>query len=201
MNRFYAVTDRIAAFSLMAFLALPDLMATTKVLAQRPWEASADIPYMSASAPSREVPEASRPSGVLAEMTVTLGDQHTAYLNSHPGDALNKPADDVFRFELSTEPTQNVAVSFRASTATVGVTLNGTHFMTSQDGQVVLSKEYVRQGSNTLLFSAMGNEPVSISGIEVAVSSGAATPERVLERASSADFAVLEVASGYSYAL
>jgi RHS repeat-associated protein len=73
--------------------------------------------------------------------------------------------------------------------------------MTSQDGQVVLSKEYVRQGSNTLLFSAMGNEPVSISGIEVAVSSGAATPERVLERASSADFAVLEVASGYSYAL
>ena len=201
MNRFYAVTDRIAAFSLMAFLALPDLMATTKVLAQRPWEASSDISYMSASAPSREVPEAYRPSGVLAEMTVTLGDQHTAYLNSHPGDALNKPADDVFRFELSAEPTQNVAVSFRASTGAVGVTLNGTHFMTSQSGQVVLSKEYVRQGSNTLLFSAMGNEPVSINGIEVAVSSDAATPERVLERASSADFAVLEVASGFSYAL
>jgi hypothetical protein len=36
MNRFYAVTDRIAAFSLMAFLAIPDLLATTKVLATQP---------------------------------------------------------------------------------------------------------------------------------------------------------------------
>ena len=52
MNRFYAVTDRIAAFSLMAFLAIPDLLATTKVLATQPWESSADVPRPWAAAPA-----------------------------------------------------------------------------------------------------------------------------------------------------
>ena len=60
-----------------------------------------------------------------AAATLTFDEAHSAFLNSHPSDALNKPNDDVYRFDLSSDPTQNVAVRFSAQGGTLGITVNG----------------------------------------------------------------------------
>ena len=203
MNRFYAVTDRIAAFSLMAFLAIPDLLATTKVLATQPWESSADVPRPWAAAPasgnSKSV--SMNASAAPAAATLTFDEAHSAFLNSHPSDALNKPNDDVYRFDLSSDPTQNVAVRFSAQGGTLGITVNGEHYLPVAGQEVVIAKELLREGTNTLLFSATSSLPTSVNRVEVRPSNKAASRELVLSSASSADFSVLEVNAGLAFAL
>ena len=203
MNRFYAVTDRIAAFSLMAFLAIPDLLATTKVLATQPWESSADVPRPWAAAPasgnSKSV--SMNAPAAPAAATLTFDEAHSAFLNSHPSDALNKPNDDVYRFDLSSDPTQNVAVRFSAQGGTLGITVNGEHYLPVAGQEVVIAKELLREGTNTLLFSATSSLPTSVNRVEVRPSNKAASRELVLSSASSADFSVLEVNAGMAFAL
>lgn len=203
MNRFYAVTDRIAAFSLMAFLAIPDLLATTKVLATQPWESSADVPRPWAAAPasgnSKRV--SMNAPAAPAAATLTFDEAHSAFLNSHPSDALNKPNDDVYRFDLSSDPTQNVAVRFSAQGGTLGITVNGEHYLPVAGHEVVIAKELLREGTNTLLFSATSSLPTSVNRVEVRPSNKVASRELVLSSASSADFSVLEVNAGMAFAL
>ena len=75
-----------------------------------------------------------------AAATLTFDEAHSAFLNSHPSDALNKPNDDVYRFDLSSDPTQNVAVRFSAQGGTLGITVNGEHYLPVAGQEVVIAR-------------------------------------------------------------
>ena len=101
MNRTKLIIDRCAAFTIAFVMMMPDLMATVRVVVEQPWNKPMNLERSSSpkTAPRAESFAAFRKNELSAPVSeafeVQLLDEHVAYLNNHPEDALNKPNDDV----------------------------------------------------------------------------------------------------------
>ena len=196
MNRTMNIIDRLAAITTALIMLMPDMAASAKVLSEQPWNAPAQIEYVSSSMAStvNEAPADTRTDNLVASESeafeVRLLDQHVAYLNGHSLDALNKPSDDVYEFEIKGGVRENVKVSFESDAQDLGITINGQRFIQAKDGEVVLGKEYLRSGANTLMFSQMGEGPARVNNLELSPSAEMASAEMVLSMAEESDFMV-----------
>ena len=197
MNRQPSIFDRAAAFFVIAFMVFPDILATASVLATKPWAQPLEINAIGnvALATDREAnhylpisTSHSAPPRSEEAMRIKFEDSHTAYLGGHSLDALNKPSDDVFSFVLTGSQLENVEVSFKTDAKEVGLTINGQHFIKAQEGNVILANEILRNGTNTVLFTSLEDQPIEVGKVNFRAAEKSAASETVLQAANTDDF-------------
>lgn len=196
MNRTMNILDRLAALTTALIMLMPDMAASARVLVEQPWNAPVRIEHASRpmATSKAEKPSANRNDELASSESeafeVRLLDQHVAYLNGHNLDALNKPSDDVFEFEIKGGAKENVKVSFESDAQDLGITINGQRYIQAKDGEVVLGKEYLHSGVNTLMFSPTQAGPARVANIKVSATAEIASAELALAMADKDNFMI-----------
>ncbi|MDA0899276.1 MAG: SpvB/TcaC N-terminal domain-containing protein, partial [Bacteroidetes bacterium] len=197
MYRQPSIFDRAAAFFVIAFMAFPDMLATASVLATQPWtqpleiNATGNVALATDRPSNHNLPISathSAPTRSEEAMRIKFEDSHTAYLGGHSLDALNKPSDDVFSFVLTGSQLENVEISFKTDAKEVGLTINGQQFIKAQDGNVILANEILRNGTNTVLFTSLEDQPIEVGKVNFRAAEKSAASETVLQAANTDDF-------------
>ena len=184
LKRLTPFSDRLAAIFTILSLLFPDAIASANVLIDQPWEHSEG--RINESVPRASVthyPITSVSGSKTEDFKIQLLNQHSAYLNGHPMDVLNKPTDDVFEFEIDGEIQQNVKVIYESDALEMGITLNRQHFLKSDHGSIIIAKELLSSGVNTLLFSPQNAQSGELKGVSIIPTNESPSPESILQLA------------------